>query len=110
MMDYLKRRGRFADPKASPRPGLILLDLNMPKMDGRKGLLYLKSDPDLKWIPVLVLSTSIAPEDVVRCYNLGANSFIRKPVDLTGFEDLAVSVKAYWLGLVQLPFDEQPFL
>ena len=110
LMDYLKRRGKFTESKSGSRPCLILLDLNMPKMDGRKALLYLKSDPDLKWIPVLVLSTSAAPEDVVRSYNLGANSFIRKPVDLPGLEALAHGVKAYWLSLVQLPSHELPDL
>lgn len=105
MMDYLKHRGQFVESKVLPRPCLILLDLNMPRMDGRKALLYLKSDPDLKKIPVLVLSTSSAEEDVTRSYNLGANSFIRKPVQFDGLLGLADSIRNYWLGLVELPFN-----
>ena len=103
MMDYLKRRGSFAEMESLPRPCIILLDLNMPRMDGRKALLYLKSDPELKRIPVLVLSTSNAEEDIVRSYNLGANSFIRKPVQFDGLLGLADSIRDYWLGRVELP-------
>ncbi len=103
MMDFLKRRGKFSEGKGSVSPCLILLDLNMPRMDGRKALLYLKSDPELKRIPVLVLSTSSAEEDITRSYNLGANSFIHKPVQFDGLLGLAESIKRYWLGLVELP-------
>src|SRR5581483_8329567 len=84
LMDYLRRKGKYTDPAESPRPCFILLDLNMPKMDGRKALLFVKSDPELKNIPVVVLSTSSAEEDIMRSYNLGANSFITKPVTFDG--------------------------
>ena len=103
MLDYLKRKGQYADPTLSPRPCFILLDLNMPKMDGRKALLFLKADPDLKNIPVVVLSTSSAEEDIIRSYNLGANSFITKPVHFDGLVALMESLKNYWLEIVELP-------
>src|SRR5713101_1259658 len=79
ILDYLRRRGRYQQPGAAPRPGLILLDLNMPKKDGREALREIKSDPDLKKIPVVVLTTSKAETDVGQIYELGANSFISKP-------------------------------
>jgi two-component system, response regulator len=103
MLDYLKRKGKFSGPEASDRPCFILLDLNMPRMDGRKALLFLKSDPELKKIPVLVLSTSNAEEDIVRSYNLGANSFLIKPSDFTGLLSMAESLANYWLSVVELP-------
>ena len=103
LMDYLKGKGRFADPKSCPRPCFILLDLNMPKMDGRKALLFIKSDPDLKKIPVVVLTTSKAEEDILRSYDLGANSFITKPVHFEGLVTMMESLKNYWLEIVELP-------
>ena len=103
LLDYLKRKGRFAEAAASPRPCFILLDLNMPKMDGRKALLFVKSDPELKKIPVVVLSTSSAEEDILRSYNLGANSFITKPVSYDGLVSMMESLKNYWLEIVELP-------
>lgn len=103
MLDYLKRKGKFSTPENSPRPCLIILDLNMPRMDGRKALLFLKADPDLKKIPVVVLSTSRAEEDIMRSYNLGANSFIVKPSDFNGLIVMAESLKKYWLQIVELP-------
>ena len=80
LLDYLHHRGRYTDATAAPRPGLILLDLNMPRMDGREALAAIKSDPMLRRIPVVVLTTSKAEEDVLRTYDLGVNSFITKPV------------------------------
>src|SRR3954470_19676247 len=80
LLDYLKRRGKFADPALSPRPGLILLDLNMPKKDGREALEEIKGDPNLCTIRVVILTTSKAEEDILRSYNLGAASYITKPV------------------------------
>ena len=80
LMDYLKRRGAWSDPSSSPRPGLILLDLNMPKKDGREALKEIKADPDLRRIPIVVLTTSKEEEDIYRTYDLGANSFITKRV------------------------------
>jgi CheY-like chemotaxis protein len=103
LMDYLKRKGKFSDPATSPRPCFILLDLNMPRMDGRKALLFLKADPELKKIPVVVLSTSSAEEDILRSYNLGANSFITKPIDFDGLVATMESLKNYWLEIVELP-------
>ena len=88
LMDYLFRRGKYTDPKDSPRPGLILLDLNMPRMDGREALKEIKSNPDLHSIPVVVLTTSSAEEDVVRSYDLGVNSFITKPVSFEGLVEV----------------------
>ena len=81
LMDYLLRQGKYVDPESSPRPGLILLDLNMPRMDGREALKIIKSDPDLHSIPIIVLTTSSSEEDITRTYDLGVNSFITKPVN-----------------------------
>ncbi|MDZ7261448.1 MAG: response regulator, partial [candidate division KSB1 bacterium] len=79
LMDYLYRRGPYAEPARAPRPGLILLDLNMPRKDGREALKEIKADPELRRIPIVVLTTSKAEEDILRTYDLGANSFITKP-------------------------------
>lgn len=103
LMDYLHRRGRFSDPATSPRPGLILLDLNMPRKDGREALREIKGDPELRKIPVVVLTTSQAEEDIYRTYDLGVNSFITKPVM---FESMVAVMKAlgkYWFEIVELP-------
>ena len=103
LLHYLRREGKYADPQASPRPGLILLDLNMPRMDGREALKKIKSDPTLRRIPVIVLTTSKAEEDIYRTYDLGVNSFITKPVN---FEQLVAVMKAlgkYWFEIVELP-------
>ena len=103
LLDYLKRRGKYADPATSPRPGLILLDLNMPRMDGREALQAIKADPDLKRIRVVIMTTSKAEEDIYRSYNLSAASYIAKPVT---FEALVETVKVlgkYWLEIVELP-------
>lgn len=102
LMDYLYQRGKYDDTN-SPRPGLILLDLNMPKKDGREALAEIKADPKLKQIPVIVLTTSKAEEDILKTYDLGVSSFITKPVT---FEDLVYVTKAigtYWFGIVELP-------
>lgn len=103
LMDYLRRRNRYTDPHKAPRPGLILLDLNMPRKNGREALKEIKSDPDLCRIPVVVLTTSQAEEDVVRSYQLGANSFITKPVTFDGLVDVMQSLKHYWLQTVAMP-------
>lgn len=103
LLDYLNRRGRFADPATSPRPGLILLDLNMPGMDGRTALAHLKADADLRRIPVVILTTSKAEEDVLRSYDLGANSFVSKPVTFDGLVDVVRTLDTYWFQLVALP-------
>lgn len=103
LMDYLRRRGRFADAAAFPMPGLILLDLNMPRKDGREALREIKGDPELRKIPVVVLTTSKAEEDVVRSYDDGVNSFISKPVSFSALIDVVQTLGKYWLEIVDLP-------
>lgn len=103
LMDYLHRRGRYTDPTRCPRPGLILLDLNMPKKDGREALKEIKSDPALREIPVVVLTTSKAQEDIYRTYDLGSNSFITKPVTFDSLVQVTRSLGQYWFGIVELP-------
>lgn len=105
LLDYLYRRGTYAEATASPRPCLILLDLNMPRTDGREALRQIKRDPDLRRIPIVVLTTSNAEEDVRRCYDLGANAYITKPMT---FEALVVVMKRlsqFWFEIVQLPLE-----
>ncbi|MGD1889453.1 MAG: response regulator [Cyclobacteriaceae bacterium] len=102
LMDYLHQRGKYSEQNA-PFPGLILLDLNMPRKDGREALAEIKAHPKLKHIPVIVLTTSKAEEDIFKTYDLGVSSFITKPVT---FEDLVQVTKAignYWFGIVELP-------
>ena len=103
LMDYLQRRGKYSDPASSPRPGLILLDLNMPKKDGREALRELKADPRLRAIRVVVLTTSKAEEDVLRTYNLSAASYITKPVTFAALIDVVKTLGKYWLEIVELP-------
>ncbi len=103
LMDYLHRTGEFAPPYPAVRPGIILLDLNMPRMDGKEALAEIRSDPKLRDIPVLVLTTSKAEEDVLRSYELGANSFIVKPVTFEGLVDVMRSIETYWFEIVSLP-------
>lgn len=108
LMDYLHRRNQFSAPGAAPTPGLILLDLNMPKKDGREALAEIKADPQLRHIPVVVLTTSKAEEDIFRSYDLGANSFITKPVTFEALVQYVRTLGEYWLELVALPRDEGP--
>jgi CheY-like chemotaxis protein len=103
LLDYLLRRGRYADPKSAPRPALILLDLNMPRLDGREALRALKSHPALRQIPVIVLTTSKAEEDILRSYDLGANCYISKPGTFEGFGELMKVLDEHWLQLATLP-------
>jgi CheY-like chemotaxis protein len=104
LMDYLHRRGEYANGgREAPRPGIILLDLNMPKKDGREALAEIKSDPDLRQIPVVVLTTSRAEADVFRTYDLGVNSFITKPVTFAGLVEVVQNFGRYWLEIVDLP-------
>ncbi|OQZ01173.1 MAG: two-component system response regulator [Candidatus Brocadia sp. UTAMX2] len=103
LIDYLHHRGKYADVKNSPRPGLILLDLNMPGKDGREALTEIKADPDLRRIPVVIVTTSKAEEDVVRTYELGSNSYITKPVSFEGLVAIIKTMANYWLEIVQLP-------
>lgn len=103
LMDYLLRRGKYSNPATSPRPGLILLDLNMPRKDGREALREIKADPDLRQIPIVVLTTSKAEEDIYRTYDLGVNSFISKPVSFEGLVQVMKSLAQYWFTIVELP-------
>lgn len=100
LMDYLKKRGKYAD---APRPGLILLDLNMPRKDGREALKEIKADPELRRIPVVVMTTSKAEEDIFRSYDLGASSFITKPVTFDRLVELMKALGRYWVEFVELP-------
>lgn len=104
LLDYLHQRGSFAgETGAAPRPGLILLDLNMPNMDGREALQIIKGDVTLLDIPIVVLTTSGSDADVIRSYQLGVNSFITKPVTFTGLVDAMNVLGRYWLEIVELP-------
>ena len=103
LMDYLYHRGKYADVKNSPRPGLILLDLNMPRKDGREALEDIKSDHDLKSIPIVVLTTSKQEEDILRSYDVGANSYITKPVTFKELVEVMKFLGKYWLEIVELP-------
>lgn len=105
LLDYLYRRGRYEDPQSSPRPGLILLDLNMPRRDGREALREIKADAELRRIPVIVLTTSKAEEDIYRTYDLGANSFITKPVQFESLVSIMKEIGRYWIEIVELPRD-----
>lgn len=103
LLDYLTQRGKYSDPETCPRPGLILLDLNMPKKDGREALREIKADPDLRQIPVVVLTTSEADEDICKSYDLGVNSFITKPVSFEGLVFVITTLAQYWFQIVKLP-------
>ncbi len=106
LMAYLHRTGPYADASEAPRPGIILLDLNMPKKDGREALAEIKRDPDLQRIPVVVLTTSKAEEDILRTYELGVNSFITKPVTFAGLVEALQAFSRYWFEIVELPNGE----
>lgn len=99
-MDYLHQKGQYRN---APRPGLILLDLNMPRKEGREALKEIKSDPALRQIPLVVLTTSQAEEDIFRSYDLGANSFISKPVTFNGLVEAIKDLGKYWFAVVDLP-------
>ena len=105
LMDYLYRRNKYSNEEA-PRPGLILLDLNMPRKDGREALREIKSDPNLRHIPIVVLTTSKAEEDIYRTYDLGVNSFITKPVTFDGLVSVMRGLGRYWFEIVELPPSE----
>ena len=105
-MDYLNHRGKFTDLEKNPMPGLILLDLNMPKKDGREVLKEIKSNPSLRSIPVVILTTSKAEEDILRTYDLGVNSYITKPVTFDALVDIIKNLGKYWFEIVSIPFYE----
>jgi chemotaxis family two-component system response regulator Rcp1 len=99
-MTFLRREGAYSD---APRPDVILLDLNLPKKDGREVLADVKADEDLRRIPVVILTVSGAEEDIVKTYNLHANCYIRKPIDLDQFMKVVKAIKDFWLSIVILP-------
>lgn len=103
LLNYLKRVGKYADENKYPWPSLILLDLNMPRKDGREALKEIKDDPALKSIPVVILTTSQQEEDMVKGYGLGAASFITKPVNFEGLVNLMRVLGKYWIEIVELP-------
>ncbi|HEY7493116.1 MAG TPA: response regulator [Candidatus Tectomicrobia bacterium] len=103
LLDYLYRQGRYATLVNSLLPGLILLDLNMPKKDGREALQTIKADPVLRRIPVVVLTTSQAEEDIIRTYDLGVSSFIVKPVSFAALVEVMKTLARYWFDIVALP-------
>lgn len=103
LMEYLRQEGRYAGSKENRRPGLILLDLNMPRKDGREALREIKADPRLRQIPIVVLTTSKSDEDIVRSYDLGVNSFITKPVTFEGLVEVMRTLQKYWFEIVELP-------
>ncbi|MDG6026952.1 MAG: response regulator [Candidatus Brocadia sp.] len=103
LMDYLCLRGKYSWPNHASRPGIILLDLNMPKKNGQEALREIKSDPNLKRIPVVVMTTSKRVEDIGLLYDLGANSYIQKPTDFASFVMIVKTVSRYWFEIVELP-------
>ncbi len=103
LLDYLRRRGEYQRVPAVPWPDLILLDLKMPRKDGREALSELKADPRLRSIPIVVLTTSTARDDIGFCYRMGENSYITKPATFSGLVDLLSTLSKYWFELVELP-------
>jgi CheY-like chemotaxis protein len=107
LLDYLYRRGNYSDPESSPRPSIILLDLNMPRRDGREALQIIRSDPQMRPIRVIIMTTSKAEEDMLRSYDLSAASYITKPVTFERLVDVVRALGKYWLEIVELPPDER---
>ena len=105
LMDYLQRRGAYTKVDQSPRPELILLDLNMPRKDGREALKEIKTDPELRCIPVVILTTSQAEEDVFRTYDLGVNSYITKPATFEGLTEVVKTLGDYWFTIAERPVE-----
>ena len=103
LLDYLMRRGRYLNAVTAPRPGLILLDLNMPRKDGREALKEIRDHPDLRRVPIVVFTTSRADTDIRQVYELGANSFITKPAAFDTLVTTVTKMVGYWFGLVELP-------
>jgi len=106
-LDYLFQRGEFSAPGKAPRPSIILLDLNLPGTDGRDVLRLVKSDPRLHQIPIIVLTTSYARQDITQCYEAGANSYVQKPVEFAGFIEAIARLKEYWLEVSVLPKESE---
>lgn len=103
LLEFLRHEKRYAPPAEAPRPDLVLLDLNMPRMDGREALRELRADPRFENLPVVVLTTSEQEADILRTYDLGANSFVTKPVDLAGLVEVIKALDNYWFEIVTLP-------
>lgn len=103
LMDYLNRRGKYVDPETSPFPGLLLLDLNMPRKDGWEALQEIKADPKLRMLRIVILTTSKAEEDILRSYGLSVASYITKPVTFSGLLEVVQVLGKYWLEIVELP-------
>ncbi|WMJ73199.1 response regulator [Cytophagaceae bacterium ABcell3] len=103
LMDYLLNRGKFSDKEKYPKPGLIMLDLNMPRKDGREALKEIKEHPDLRKIPVVILTTSKAEEDILKTYDIGVSSFITKPVTFSSLVEIMRTLSKYWFEIVELP-------
>ena len=103
LLDFLRHSGKYAAPALSPAPGLILLDLNMPKKDGREALAEIKADRALRRIPVVVMTTSKSEQDIFRTYDLGSNSFISKPITLPKLVEVMTVLGQYWFQIVTLP-------
>ncbi len=106
LMEYLHREGKYTEEGSAPRPGMILLDLNMPRKDGREALREIKADPKLRKIPIVVLTTSKAEEDILRTYDLGVNSFITKPITFDSLVTTLETLGNYWFRIVKLPIEE----
>ena len=106
LLEYLRKEGKYANGVPCPRPSLILLDLNMPRMDGREALHNIKNDDNLRGIPIVILTTSKQEEDMVRGYNLGAASYITKPVNFDGLVELMRTLGKYWVEFVELPVQD----
>jgi len=105
LLEFLRHEGKYTDPASAPRPSLILLDLNMPRKDGREALQELKNDPKLRSIPVVILTTSKEEEDMLRGYDLGCASYITKPVTFEGLVELMRALGRYWIEFVELPHE-----
>src|SRR5205823_531481 len=103
LLDYLQHRGKYTDPATSPRPGLILLDLNMPRKDGREALREIKADPKIKHIRIVILTTSGDESDILKTYDITAASYITKPVTFEGLVEVVKALGKYWLEIVELP-------
>ena len=107
VLDYLNRRGKYVDPESSPRPGIILLDLNMPRKDGREALTEIKKDPRFKTLRIVILTTSNAEEDIAKSYSQSAASFITKPVTFDALVEVIRTFGKYWLEIVELPISDE---
>lgn len=103
LLEYLQRRGRYEDPVDAPFPGLILMDLNMPRKDGREALRQIKSDAQLNRIPVVVLTTSSATDDIRKAYELGANAFVTKPATFAALQKMLATIGEFWFDMVRRP-------